>query len=50
LSEIKEIRGISKECDQEVVRVLQLFPKWIPATHRGEIVRVRFVLPVKFEL
>lgn len=36
--------------EAEAVRVLQLMPKWNPATHNGVRVRVEYVVPVKFKL
>lgn len=37
-------------CNQEAIRIVNEMPKWIPGTHRGKPVRVRYNLPVKFEL
>lgn len=48
VTDVKVIRGISPECDQEVIRMMKLNPKWVPGKQSGEPVRVRFVLPVKF--
>jgi TonB family protein len=50
VSEVKPIRGISPECDAEVVRVITLFPNWVPGQQNDQDVRVRFVLPIKFNL
>lgn len=50
LSEIKIIRGIHPDFDEEVIRVVKLFPKWIPGKQKGKVVRVQFNLPVKFIL
>ncbi len=50
ISEVKVIRGISPDCDQEVVRMMKLSPNWAPGKQSGQVVRVRFVLPVKFDL
>ena len=36
--------------EAEAVRVLQLMPKWKPATQNGVKVRVEYVVPVKFTL
>ncbi len=44
------IRGIGGGCDEEVLRVIRLMPKWIPGKQAGKTVRVAFTLPVKFEL
>ena len=50
IDSVKIIRGISPTCDQEVVRVVKLFPKWKAGMQSGQTVRVRFVLPIKFGL
>nr|WP_294894918.1 TonB family protein [uncultured Pedobacter sp.] len=50
LSNIKVVRGIGDGCDEEAVRVLALSPKWNPGMHKGEIVRVSYVLPIFFQL
>jgi TonB family protein len=50
ISEVKPIRGISPECDAEVMRVISMFPNWVPGQQNDENVRVRFVLPIKFNL
>jgi len=50
LSNIKVVRGIGGGCDEEAVRVLALSPKWNPGMHKGEIVRVSYVLPIFFQL
>jgi TonB family protein len=50
VSEAKIIRGISPEADREALRVVQLFPPWIPGKQNKEAVNVRFVLPIKFKL
>jgi TonB family protein len=36
--------------DAEAIRVVQSMPKWQPAKQRGEVVRVRYTLPVVFRL
>ncbi|MDQ2658520.1 MAG: M56 family metallopeptidase, partial [Bacteroidota bacterium] len=50
VTDSKVIRGISPECDQEVIRMMKLSPNWLPGKQGGEPVRVRFVLPIKFAL
>ena len=37
-------------CSAEVLRVIDMMPKWKPASNHGSIVRYRFSLPVKFSL
>ena len=34
--------------DAEAVRVVKAMPKWIPAKHKGRVVRCRYVVPVIF--
>ncbi len=50
VSEVKTIRGVSKSVDAEAERVVGQFPPWIPGKQKGEAVRVRFLIPIKFQL
>jgi len=50
LSNIEVVRGIGSGADEEVIRVMQLMPNWIPGQMRGRNVRVQFVMPVRFLL
>lgn len=49
ISDVKTLKGISKECDLEAERVVSLMPKWKPGQVNGENVAVRFVLPISFK-
>lgn len=44
------IRGIGSGCDEEVIRVVALMPRWQPAEKNGKPVRSSMVMPVKFAL
>jgi TonB family protein len=44
------IRGIEKSVDDEAVRVVSEMPNWIPGRQDGKNVKVRFVLPIRFNL
>lgn len=44
------LRGIGGGCDEEVLRLVQMMPKWVPATKNGRPVKSQFNLPVKFKL
>jgi len=44
------IKGVSKECDEEALRVVSLMTDWIPAQQNNRKVMVRMVLPIKFLL
>jgi TonB family protein len=48
ISDIKILRGISGDCDQEAVRVVKLMPQWKPAQFEGKPTSCLFTLPVKF--
>lgn len=50
LSDIKILRGLSSDINSEVIRVIKLFPKWIPGKQNGKIVRVQYNIPVRFVL
>ncbi|MDQ2655992.1 MAG: energy transducer TonB [Bacteroidota bacterium] len=50
ISDVKVLRGISGECDQEAVRVVQIMPRWNPGKQNGHPVNVRFIMPLKFRL
>ena len=50
VSNVKILRGIGSGCDEEVIRVIKLMPKWEPGKQRGKAVRVQFNMPVKFTL
>ena len=43
-------RGIGGGCDEEALRVVQSMPKWKPGKQRGRPVKVRYNLPVRFQL
>jgi len=46
----KVIRGISDDCDNEAIRVINSMPDWTPGMQRGKSVKVSFNLPIKFKL
>ncbi|HTE33707.1 MAG TPA: M56 family metallopeptidase [Chryseolinea sp.] len=50
ISDVNVVKGVSPECDAESKRVVSGFPKWQPGKQKGEIVRSRFVIPIKFAL
>ena len=50
ISDLKVVRSISPDCDEEVLRVVKMMPNWIPGKQDGEPVRVQFNLPVRFAL
>lgn len=50
LSDISIARGIGAGCDEEVLRIVGMSPKWNPGLQRGNPVRVRMMLPITFRL
>jgi protein TonB len=44
------LRGIGGGCNEEVLRVINAMPNWIPAVHDGKNVATKFTMPVKFVL
>lgn len=46
----KVIKGISKECDEEALRVISMMPRWQAGRQGNVPVMVRMVLPIKFQL
>jgi TonB family protein len=48
IANAKILRGLGKSYDEEVLRVINLMPKWFPGTQNGQAVDVLFNLPVKF--
>lgn len=50
LTEVKAIKGIGSGCDEEAVRVLRESPAWNPGKQRGQLVKVRMVMPITFKL
>jgi len=50
ISNAKILRGLGYGCDEEVLRVIGLMPKWIPGKQQGKAVRVQYSIPVIFKL
>jgi protein TonB len=46
----KILRSIGGRCDEEVLRVIDLMPRWSPGIQGGRPVKVMYTAPVKFEL
>ena len=42
------LKGFCKTCDEDVIRVLNLMPDWIPGEQSGKKVNVKLTVPVKF--
>ncbi len=44
------VKGIGFGCDEEAVRVVKLMKDWVPGKQSGVPVRVKFTLPIAFQL
>jgi len=49
IKDAKILRGLGKSYDEEVLRVANMMPAWLPGIQRGKAVAVQFNMPVKFE-
>ncbi|WP_116127926.1 energy transducer TonB [Lewinella sp. IMCC34183] len=47
---ITPLMGLNEDIRREIVRIVELMPRWHPGRVDGQAVRVQFNLPVKFEL
>jgi periplasmic protein TonB len=50
IRDVSVLRGISRECDEEAMRVISLLPGWIGGKQNGNPVAVRMVLPITFNI
>lgn len=50
LTDLKVARDIGGGCGAAAMNMVRSMPKWKPGQHRGETVRVKYVLPVRFTL
>ena len=49
-TEFKVIRSVDPDLDAEALRVMKEMPKWKPGMQRGQVVRVKYTIPVTFRL
>ncbi|MFA6751517.1 MAG: energy transducer TonB, partial [Fermentimonas sp.] len=50
LTDVKVARGVDPSLDKEALRLIEAMPRWKPGKQKGEVVRVRYSLPVVFRL
>ena len=50
IADTKISRSVAPSLDKEAERVISAMPKWKPGKQRGEVVNVRFTVPVVFRL
>ena len=49
-TEFKVLRSVDPDLDAEALRVMKAMPKWKPGMQKGQVVRVKFTIPVSFKL
>ncbi|MCC8155232.1 MAG: energy transducer TonB [Tannerellaceae bacterium] len=50
LYDIKVVRSIDSDLDEEALRIIESMPTWKPGIQRGKAVKVQYTVPVKFKL
>lgn len=50
ISNPRIVRSVDPALDAEAIRVIKLMPKWKPGMQRGQAVKVKYTLPVTFNL
>ncbi|WP_299702339.1 TonB family protein [uncultured Pontibacter sp.] len=51
VSEVQTLKSLGQGTDEEAIRVVKLMSgHWTPGSQKGEVVRVRYTLPIKFAL
>lgn len=50
IADTKIVRGIEPNLDAEAIRVINAMPNWEPGMQRGNLVRVKYTLPINFQL
>ena len=50
ISGIKVVKKVNDAIDAEAVRVVENMPKWKPGMQNGQVVRVKYTIPITFRL
>jgi len=50
IDSVKVVRSVDPHLDAEAIRVIKGMPNWTPGEQRGEKVRVKYTLPINFNL
>lgn len=50
ITSVRISKGLCNECDEEVLRLIQNSPRWIPATENNVPVKNWMILPIEFTL
>ena len=50
VSNVKVVKSVNPALDKEAMRIAKSMPKWTPGRLNGELVRVKYTMPVSFRL
>lgn len=50
LTNIRVVKSIDPALDKEALRIVNLMPKWIPGRQSDKTVRVKYIIPITFQL
>ncbi len=50
ISDVKSLKNVGYGMDEEAIRVVTQMPRWIPAKQDGQVVNMRFNVPIRFKL
>jgi TonB family protein len=50
IENIKVVRGVRQDLDNEAVRVISQMPDWTPGKQGGKVVNVSYTIPIQFKL
>lgn len=50
VTNVKILKGVNPDLDAEALRVVKLMPNWIPAKQHNRLVKISYVVPIKFKL
>lgn len=50
ISNVELLRGIGYGCDEIALNAIKEMPNWIPGEQRGKKVRIKYTLPIRFQL
>ena len=50
IRDVQIVRSLSKNIDEEAIRIVKNMTDWKPGIHNGRKVRVKYILPIRFSL
>lgn len=50
ISGVNVVKSLSKECDEEAIRLTRYMPRWVPGKKNGVPVRYKMTMPINFKI